>query len=53
MSNPLNTPEELHDDLEEGGVHGSNRYGILPGVVGFAFGLGLIAFMFALADGFH
>ena len=52
MSNPLSTPEELHDDLEEGGVHDSNVYGILPGIAGLLIGLGIIAFMFALADGF-
>jgi hypothetical protein len=53
MSNPLNTPEELHDDLEEEGVHGSDRYGVLPGIAGLAIGLGLTYLMFALADGFH
>ena len=53
MSNPLNTPEELHDDLEEENVHGSNAYGVLPGIAGVLFGLAIIAFMFALADGFH
>jgi hypothetical protein len=52
MSNPLTTPEELHDDLEEEGVHGSDRYGIAPGVTGVLIGVALIVFMFALADGF-
>ena len=44
--------EELHDDLEEKDVRGTNRYGIMPGIVGLLLGLALIAFMFALADGF-
>ena len=52
MANPLNTPEELHDDLEEEGVHDSNYYGVSTGIVGLLFGLGLIWFMFTLADGF-
>lgn len=52
MSNPLTTPEELHDDLEEEGVHDSNHYGIATGIAGLLIGIGLIAFMFALADGF-
>jgi len=52
MSNPLTTPEELHDDLEEEGVHGSERYGIAPGIAGALIVLALIVFMFALADGF-
>ncbi len=52
MSNPLTTPEELHDDLEEEGVHESDFYGIAPGVVGVLIGAALIVFMFALADGF-
>jgi len=52
MSNPLFTPEELHDDLEGEGVHGSDRYGVAPGIAGIILGLALIVFMFALADGF-
>ncbi len=52
MINPLSTPEELHDDLEHESVHDSNYYGISTGIVGLLIGLGLIAFMFALADGF-
>ena len=52
MSNPLFTPEELHDDLEEKGVHESDHYGIAPGIAGVLIGLALIAFMFAVADGF-
>jgi len=31
----------------------SNRFGIWPSLVGFAFGLGVVAFMFALATGMH
>ena len=52
MSNPLTTTEELHDDLEEEGVHESDFYGIAPGVAGVLIGAALIVFMFALADGF-
>lgn len=52
MSNPLTTPEELHDDLEEEGVHESDYYGIAPGVAGALLAAALIIFMFALADGF-
>lgn len=44
--------EDLHDDLEEEGIHDSNYYGIWTGVAGILFGLALIGFMFALADGF-
>jgi len=52
MSNPLNTPEELHDDLEDGDTAESGYYGIVPGIAGILIGLALISFMFALADGF-
>jgi len=48
----MSMPEELHDDLEEEGVHDSEYYGILPGIGGVIIGLSLIALMFALADGF-
>ena len=48
----MQIPEDLHDDLEEEGVHDSNHYGVLPGIGGILFGLALIALMFALADGF-
>lgn len=44
--------EELHDDLEVEGVHESDYYGISTGIAGVLFGLALIAFMFAVADGF-
>jgi len=44
--------EELHDDLEEEGVHDSNYYGVLTGIAGIAIGAAVISFMFALADGF-
>lgn len=44
--------EELHDDLEEDGVHNSNYYGIWSGIGGVAIGIALIVIMFALADGF-
>jgi hypothetical protein len=36
-----------HDDRVQ-----SNYYGLAPGIAGVLFGLALIAFMFALADGF-
>ncbi len=49
MSNPL----DLHDDLEEGGMPESDYYGVLPGIVGVLLGIAVIAFMFAVADGFH
>ena len=45
-------PEDANDDLVEGGIHAGNFYGVIPGVAGLAFGIGLIVFMFALADGF-
>ncbi len=43
---------ELHDDLEDHNVRGSDTYGVLPTIAGVLLGLGLIIFMFALADGF-
>ena len=45
-------PDNPHDDLEEEAIHDSNRYGIAPGIAGVLLALGLIWFMFALADGF-
>lgn len=45
-------PDDLHDDLEEDAVGDSNYYGIATGIFGVLFGLGLIVFMFAVADGF-
>ena len=44
---------ELHDDLEGHAANESDRYGILPGLAGVLIGVGIIAFMFAVADGFH
>ena len=44
---------EVHDDLEGHAGNESNRYGILPGIFGVLFGCAIIAFMFAVADGFH
>ena len=38
--------------LEEEGVHDSNYYGISTGIAGLLLGLAVIAFMFAVADGF-
>ena len=31
----------------------SRHFGIWPTIVGFAFGLGVVAFMFGLATGMH
>jgi len=45
-------PDKLHNDLEEEGVHDSNYYGISTGIAGLLLGLAVIAFMFAVADGF-
>lgn len=45
-------PVDLHDDLEEGSMPESNYYGVSPGIVGVLLGLAIIAFMFAVADGF-
>lgn len=44
--------KELHDDLEEEEIRGADYYGIMPGVAGILIGLAVIAFMFAVADGF-
>ncbi|MDP7381348.1 MAG: hypothetical protein QGF33_08270 [Alphaproteobacteria bacterium] len=52
MQDHTTKPEDVNDDLVEGGIHDSNFYGVIPGVAGLAFGIGLIVFMFALADGF-
>ena len=43
---------EVHDDLEDHNVRGSDTYGVFPTIAGVLLGLGLIAFMFAVADGF-
>ena len=37
---------------EGAGVTDANYYGIASGIAGLIIGFGLIAFMFALADGF-
>ena len=52
MHDHTTKPEDVNDDLFEGGIHASNFYGVFPGVAGIAFGIGLIVFMFALPDGF-
>ncbi len=44
--------EDFHDDFEDHEGHESDFYGIAPGIAGILIGLSLIAFMFALADGF-
>lgn len=44
---------ELHDDLEGHAANESSRYGILPGIAGILIGVGIIVFMFVVADGFH
>ena len=43
-------PKGIRD--EEEGASDSDRYGASTAVAGVLFGLALIAFMFALADGF-
>ncbi len=48
----MSMPGDLHDDLEEDDSIDSGYYGLLTSVAGILFGLGLIAFMFMLADGF-
>lgn len=48
----MSGPEDLHDDLENEGVHDSNHYGMSTGIIGILIGIGLIVFMFAFADGF-
>ena len=40
------------EDGEEDLKHIGGYYGILPTIIGLAFAAGLIAFMFAVADGF-
>lgn len=44
--------QDPHKDPKGEAVHDSNYYGAATGVAGLLIGLGLIAFMFALADGF-
>ena len=44
---------ELHDDLEGHAANESDLYGILPGIAGVLIAVGIIVFMFAVADGFH
>ncbi len=48
----MSIQNDLHDDLEEDGVHDSNFYGVKPGIVGVLLGVAIIIFMFILADGF-
>jgi len=50
----MSMKEDLHDDLESEGesIHDSNYYGVWTGYAGVLFGLALVAFMFAVADGF-
>ena len=49
----MQVPDEDSKDPAEGaGVTDANYYGICTGVAGLLIGFGLIAFMFALADGF-
>ena len=44
--------DDLHNDLEEEGITESNYYGVKSGIAGLLIGLAIIAFMFAVADGF-
>jgi hypothetical protein len=48
----MSMPGDLHDDLEDDDAIDSNHYGIATGIVGLLFGVGMIFFMFMLADGF-
>lgn len=42
----------MHDSHDDDESHISDYYGIVPGIAGVLFGLAIMAFMFALADGF-
>jgi len=46
-----NTEKDEHGHGERDSIQ-SDYYGVVPGIAGILFGLALIAFMFALADGF-
>lgn len=46
-------PSEMNDDLEGHNVGDSDIYGVLPTIAGVLIGLGIIVFMFAVADGFY
>ncbi len=48
----MQVPGDSQDEIEEEDAIGANAYGIWSGIAGILMGLGLIAFMFALADGF-
>lgn len=48
----MSDPTKLKDDLEGHNVSDVGVYGVLPTIAGVLIGLGLIVFMFALADGF-
>lgn len=48
----MQVPGDSQDEIEEEDSIGANAYGIWSGIAGIFMGLGLIAFMFALADGF-
>jgi|SaaInlStandDraft_5_1057022.scaffolds.fasta_scaffold440367_1 hypothetical protein len=52
MSANVEHKEDFHDDFEDHEGTDSGYYGFAPGVAGIVFGLALIAFMFAVADGF-
>lgn len=52
MSANINHQEDFHDDFEDEEGMDSGYYGVVPGIAGVLIGLALIAFMFALADGF-
>ncbi len=49
---PNQDSEEAESAHEDHDRVNSNYYGVAPGIAGILFGLALIAFMFALADGF-
>lgn len=49
MTEDTDHQHDAHEDRER---INSNFYGLAPGIAGILFGLALIAFMFAVADGF-
>ncbi len=52
MSNPLESAEKHDQNMDGENIQQSDAYGVLPAIAGVGASLGLILFMFALADGF-
>lgn len=52
MSKNIDHQEDFHDDFEDQEGMDSNYYGIATGIAGILIGIALLAFMFAVADGF-